>query len=224
MPAENRASRLRTGKVPAGVSTPAVVGSKPAAATRQRSPWRPLNAKQVRSSETEVGRAGTRRTRCGSVTPDVQRRPVDRVRAASATRVRRTRSAPTTSTLAGRHNDSDDLPKIAPDRDETQPAERPQSGLPRPVVPVHSTKQTTSDDKATARVARAVKLAWKHISKVGGSRVRGAGFLPLLAALLFIVVAIIAGCVYTYTDTTPVPAESSSQSDRDWKKWLTEVA
>ena len=209
-------------------------------ATRQRSPWRSANFKPVCRSDTEVGRAAARK-RCPSVSPEVQRRPVDRTRVASTSRVRRTRSVPRTSTtLAGRCNDTDELQqtpqtspvtesssrdrgrlpcktqpaagKTQPAAGKTQPTATSPSILPHPTVPVHSTKHANLDNKSTARdvLAEAVKSAWEKVSKFGGPSARGE-FLPVLAALLFIVVAVIGRCVYTYMSTTPDPACSPQQ-------------
>jgi len=246
-PAESRASR-RSGAVAAGTSAPAVGGGQPVV-TRQRSPWRPTNViKPVRSSDAEVGHNGTR-NRGVSVSPERRRRPTDRSRATSTIPVRRTKSVPVTSTLA---NNSDDLPKTSPviepsscdrdkSQDETKMVERPQSRLPRPIFPVHSTKQTPENmPPASNVIARAVKSAWNKVSEVGDPLTSG-GFLPVLAALLIVALAVVGGCAYTYINATPAPPPSrtvsppqpsqpwpreplsSSQSDTMWE-WLQNVA
>lgn len=219
-PAESKTSG-RNGKVASVASNRPVAGQS--AVTRKRSPWRPTDVKPVYSSGTDVGRNGARK-RCPSVSPEVHRRSIDRTRVSSTSGVRRTRSVPATSTtLDGRNND---LPQTPPpliiqpssrnrsrSSGETQPAERTPSKLPRPVVPtVHSTKQTlaTPKDKLTASdvIAQAVNLvktAWDKVLKVGGPPVRGR-FLPVLAALFFVVIAIIGRCVYiTHMNTAPAP-------------------
>jgi len=234
-PEERRVGR-RTGVTPTGGSRPAVGSSQPAT-TRQRSPWRPANVKPVRSSNTEVDRSATRK-RCLSVSSEVQRRPTDHSRAASTSRVRRTKSVPEASTLASCHNDSVQLPETPPVREllscdhaishdedpcENQIADKPQSRLPPPVVPVHSNKETpiTPPKKkpsacnliaqevksAGNRIVQAMSSAWKKVSsaEIGGQRTSGR-FLPVLVALLFLALVFISGSVYIYMSISKTPA------------------
>lgn len=201
------------------------------AAARQRSPWRPANIKPaVLHSDHEVGRNG-RLKRCPSVSSEAQRRPADRIRAASAPRVRRTRSVPVTSTTpTDRRDDRNDILQTSlntetSDRSggrshsETWPAERFQSRLPRPVVPVHSIKQTpdTVGDKPTPSkvglIAKSMKSAWEKVLKVGDLSTKG-GFLPVLIALLFVIIAVIVGCVFTYLNAKSSPSSSQASSEQ----------
>jgi len=205
----------RSGRV-AGSGTGRLATHK-AAVARQRSPWRPTHVSPMpRSSDPEVDRAAGRR-RCPSLSPEAkQRRPTDRTRASSTTRVRRTCSVQeTTTTVASGSDPPQMLPVEEPSHlgcgkspGETQPATS-LARSPRLITPARSTKpaKTTSNNKPRARdvIAEALKSAWEEVSKVASPSILRE-FLPVLAALLFVIVAVIGACVYTYMCDTPAPS------------------